>query len=185
MNKRFALSVVLLCFVFVTGLAFAEGGAGSSESFDISTISLQDGDVLESGTFTIEMTFTKNVNNIKVSENNKTCFSITNEAGEKMPADVVMYDDQLDSSKKNNITINCTDLPNGKYTLTISEALQAKNGSTLAAPLVYNFTVGKAAEPAAVETENTGTGNSMLVWGILAVVVIAAVIVFCVVKKKK
>lgn len=115
---------------------------------------------------TIDLIFSNNVVNLSVADNNKTCFQLLNSKEEEIEIEVVMGDDQVDPSIKNNISIKpMVNLDEAEsYTLIIKKKLQAKNGSTLNDEIHLEFsTVGK------------GATNSTLIIGIVGVIVVILV----------
>ena len=81
----------------------------------------------------IVLTFSNNVVNMKVLENNKECFSLLDAAGNEVEMEVYFPDDQIEPENKRIISLR----PSGPltagtdYTVVISQELKSKNGSKL------------------------------------------------------
>lgn len=150
--KRICAALVAVILIFSMGVcALAEGGDGSGGgsgtplTLDYSSVPSGSTDVPTD--VTITLTFTKNVVNFAVKDNNMGCFSLVDSAGNGVPISVIMGDDQVDSSIKRIISISPATLSPGEtYTLTISGNLQAKNGTYLGSPIYLTFTTAGAAE---------------------------------------
>ncbi len=115
----------------------------------------------------IVLYFTKNVVNIKVRDNNKKCFSVTDNKGNTVPITVEMGDDQTDPSDTTKRTVTIVpDAPykTGKsYTLKISKGLAAKNGrDVLEEDIILQFAIRaqSASDPASSETVTSSAAAS-------------------------
>jgi hypothetical protein len=144
---------VLLMILLTTGTAWAEGGngdgsgGGSDKPLLLDYSSLPNGSTDVATDVSITLTFTKNVVNMAVRDNNSGCFSLTSADGASIPVSVIMGDDQVDPDIKRIITVEAYGLaPAMTYTLTISGALTSKSGVSLGDPVYLSFTT-KAAEP--------------------------------------
>ena len=144
---------VLLMILLMTGTAWAEGGngdgsgGGSDKPLLLDYSSLPNGSTDVATDVSITLTFTKNVVNMAVRDNNSGCFSLTSADGASIPVSVIMGDDQVDPDIKRIITVEADGLsPATTYTLTISGALTSKSGVSLGDPVYLSFTT-KAAEP--------------------------------------
>lgn len=99
----------------------------------------------------ILLTFSKNVVNMTVNENNKTCFSLQSEAGKEIPVTVFMADDQIEPEKRNDVIL----YPSGAlqsgtpYMVKVSQMLRSKSGVNLQQPVTVRFTTA-GAKPAAI-----------------------------------
>lgn len=95
----------------------------------------------------IEFTFSKNVVNMVVSENNSKCFKVINkEGGNEVPLEVEMADDQIEREKRNNINLIIKNgiEPLKTYQIIVSPELESKSGEKLGEELVLEFmTLGK------------------------------------------
>ncbi len=159
MRRLFVLLIVLMLALSPGVCALAEGGDGSGGgsgnplTLDWSTV--PDGSTDVPTDVTITLTFTKNVVNFTVRDNNMGCFTLVDSGGSRVPIAVIMGDDQVDTSIKRIISISPDPLSPGEtYTLIISGNLQAKNGTYLGSDIYLTFTTAGAQEtpPPAEET---------------------------------
>ena len=141
------LIVMLALLVLPWGTALAEGGngdgsgGGSDNPLLLDYSSLPDGSTDVPTDVSITLTFTKNVVNAAVRDNNSGCFSLTAADGSSVPVSVIMGDDQLDPDIKRIITVEAYGLaPATTYTLTVSGAITSKSGQTLGSPVYLSFT---------------------------------------------
>ena len=158
--KRIFAALIALVLALSTGVcALAEGGDGSGGgsgnplTLDWSTV--PDGSTDVPTDVTITLTFTKNVVNFTVRDNNMGCFTLVDSGGSRVPVAVIMGDDQVDPDVKRIISISPDTLSPGEtYTLIISGGLQAKNGTYLGSDIALTFTTAGAEEtpPPAEET---------------------------------
>ena len=90
----------------------------------------------------IELMFSKNVVNMKVSENNKTCVSFVDEDENPVPFDLFMTDDQVDREKRDYLFIRPENIlkEGTTYTVKISKDLTSKSGTALEEALEVSFT---------------------------------------------
>lgn len=145
------LMTVLALFALCAAPAWAEGGDGSGGGSDkplmLDYSSLPDGSTDVATDVSITLTFTKNVVNMTVRDNNSGCFSLVSSDGTSVPVSVIMGDDQVDPDIKRIITVEAYGLaPSTTYTLTVSGALTSKSGVSLGSPVYLSFTT-KAADP--------------------------------------
>ena len=147
------LVTVVLMMALCAGTAWAEGGngdgtgGGSDKPLLLDYSSLPDGSTDVGTDVSITLTFTKNVVNMAVRDNNSGCFSLTAADGTSVPVSVIMGDDQVDPDIKRIITVEAYGLALATtYTLTVSGALTSKSGVSLGDPIYLSFTT-KAAEP--------------------------------------
>lgn len=148
------VSVLLLLMVLFTSIIFAgngdgTGGGGGTEPVTLASSSPANGATNVSPNTSIHLEFTKNVVNLSVAENNRGCFKLTDNNGKAVGIQVLMGDDQLDTTVKKIIDIQpASSLQNGmKYTLTISGNLMGKNGYSMGNTVTMSFTTqgtGKA-----------------------------------------
>ena len=89
----------------------------------------------------LELFFSKNVVNMMVSENNKKCFSLFNDAKELVPVEIRMADDQIEREKRHIVKVIAQNPlePGKSYQLIISPDLEAKNGIKLEKQVKINF----------------------------------------------
>lgn len=89
----------------------------------------------------INLSFSKNVINMTVSDNNRKCFSLYSADGLLVPVEVIMADDQIEPEKKRDISVKpLHDLkPGTSYKLKISQELRSKSGVCLEKPVSITF----------------------------------------------
>lgn len=87
------------------------------------------------------LTFTSNVINMKVSDNNRSCFTLLNDNGESVALEVLMADDQIEPEFKRIIRVKADENLNkdSAYSIVISGKLKAKNGSSLGEDTTISF----------------------------------------------
>lgn len=87
------------------------------------------------------LTFTSNVINMKVSDNNMTCFKLLDEKAAPVDIEVLMADDQIEPEFKRIIRIKSEDLLNkdSAYSIVVSGKLKAKNGSEMGQNVTISF----------------------------------------------
>ncbi len=128
------ISVLVMTLFTSTALA-----ADNPVSLDTSSIADGQNDVPLDAS--IELTFTNNVVNASVKENNAHCFELLC-GDEEVAIDVVMADDQIHPEQKRIITVVPKQvLQKGKkYSLMISGNLTAKNGNSIGSDTTISFT---------------------------------------------
>jgi hypothetical protein len=158
-KNRFLSKTKLLFFIivlssFVMGqTAFAEGdgtGGGKSEPLTLVSSSIKDGATGVSLKPEIQLTFSKNIVNMTVNENNKNCFSLLTASGTAIPINLFLADDQIDFEKRNDATITPkANLEQGTtYSVVVSPTLKAKSGVTTGKEIRITFTTeGTKAAP--------------------------------------
>lgn len=184
--KRTSIFLVLVMAVsmVITAAAWAAGegsGGGAGKPLEIVSCSISDGETDVSLDREIKFVFSKNIANISVAENNRNCFTMTDSRGNAVPIEVITFDDQLESEKKNDIIVRPEALQEAEqYTITISPDLQAKNGDKLGQEVKYTFsTVGY------VPAEAGNTESSTQLWLYLVVIAVILVAAFIFIKGKK
>jgi hypothetical protein len=117
-------------------------GGGSDEPLTLASSSVPDGSTGVAADVVITLTFSKNVVNMSVQDNNMGCFSMLDAAGAPVAVSVLMGDDQVDPSIKRIIQIKpVSDLqPGAAYTLVISGSVTSKSGVSLGQDLTIGFT---------------------------------------------
>ena len=116
MNKSTVVRITSVIFAVLMLIslalnAFAEGGngdgtgGGKDQPLTLVSSSIPNGSENVSTTPEIVLTFSKNVVNFTVRDNNAKCFSMTDSKGNSVPVDVIMGDDQVDPSIKRIITV--------------------------------------------------------------------------------
>lgn len=135
----------------------------------------------------IKLKFNKNVVNLAVKDNNKTCFVLAASDGNKIPIEVIMPDDQMNPEQNENVSLKpLQELKNGTaYVVKISPQLQAKAGASLDKEVTINFvTEGIASNTIPTKPEE----KEKTVWDtifIAAGVVVIAVLVSFVYRRRK
>jgi hypothetical protein len=208
MNKILKISAFIFIFMLaVTPLtALAAGGAnsgsgdglkGDKSPLTITSSTIADGEKDVPLDREIKFVFSKNIANITVVDNNKKCFSMTDSKNQPVAVEVIMYDDQLEREKRNDVVIKPSSLKDAEqYTITISPDLTSKSGESLGQEIKYTFfTSGFAAQQGASDPEPVNAGsqagagaeqtggagnNSATGWitGVIIVVIILAAIFF-------
>ena len=154
--KRILSLLLLLILISVLPLSvLAEGdddgsGGGSGEPLELASSSVPDGSVDVPVDTIITLSFSKNVVNMSVRDNNGTCFTLADSSGSIVAIDVLMGDDQVDPSIKRiiNIQPQAELTADTEYTLTISANVTSKSGVSLVADIDLTFTTGEAEAPA-------------------------------------
>ncbi|MBR3553141.1 MAG: Ig-like domain-containing protein [Clostridia bacterium] len=157
-----ALILLLSCAIAVTG----EGGngdgtgGGKDKPLTLESSSIANGAENVSQNPQIVLTFSKNVVHFTVRDNNKQCFSMTDEDGNAVPIDVVMGDDQVDPSIKRIITIVPQNAltPGTTYLLVIGGGITSKSGVSIGRDSYISFTVaGEKPAPTEAPTAKPST----------------------------
>lgn len=131
--------VLLFCLLSTTGAMAGENGAfaleSSSVANDAKDVSCQP---------LIALTFNKNVVNLKITEQNKTCFTLLDKEDKAIEIEVIMADDQVEPEKKRIISVKPVAplQPQTAYRLLISKKLTSKSGDTLPEDISIAFTTG-------------------------------------------
>lgn len=152
MRKKPVISSILcaVCLFMLSSLSvFAEGdGSGSGQNRNIplalERCSVSDGQTNVSVDETIQLDFNKNICNITVLSNNKTCFHLTDANGDPVSIDLIFPDDQVQRDYRRQVFIRpVSDLQeNAPYRLTVDKGLTAKNGTLLSSACSISFTTG-------------------------------------------
>lgn len=136
------LAVILVAFLAIWTVS-AVAQSSSKNPLVLKGFRLTD-ELNEEGqrTVVIEFTFSKNVVNMVVSDNNSKCFKVIDkEDGNEVPLEVEMADDQIEREKRNNITLIIKDgiEPLKTYQIIVSPELESKSGEKLGEELVLGF----------------------------------------------
>lgn len=168
-HKKTHVITLLICLLLMLNAApvFASGGDGSGkgdgsglgENKDIeltlvcSSVPDQAADVALNET--IQLDFNKNICNITVLSNNKTCFHLTDADGNAVPIKLIFPDTQLQQDYKHEVfIIPKEDLKsNSKYRISVDSTLTANNGTLIDNAHTVTFTTG---------TERTDRENKIL-----------------------
>jgi len=161
-KSRLVMVLAVLLCMFAALPAWAAGGNGSGGGSDplvLESSTIPDGTQgVDITTAQITLTFSKNVVNAAVKENNLGCFSIAGD-GIAVPFTVEMADDQLYPDLKNNVVLVFTEQlqPSSAYVITVAPELQSKSGVTLDNEVAISFTTAENAEvvPAADTPEQS------------------------------
>lgn len=142
-----ALSLIV---VSTFGFASAKNGNGSGsgknsgQALAVQTSSVKSGDKDVYKNNTIDLTFSKNVVNLSVMENNSKCFHLCDKDGNVVSIKITFPDDQVKPDYKNHVFVTPEKelTANSEYTLVIDKALTAKNQTTLKEDYKLAFTTG-------------------------------------------
>ena len=168
--KRVSAILTVLVLLFLsTFTAFAEGGngdgtgGGKNKPLELASSSIANGEENVSRNPEIVLTFNKNVVNFTVKDNNKKCFSMTDEDGNSVPINVIMGDDQVDPDIKRIITITPQSplTPGTTYLLKIGGGITSKSGVQIGRDSYIAFTVAgtKPSETARALGDVDGDGR--------------------------
>lgn len=156
-------SLMLLMMAMLQVNAFAGGGNGGGNS----ALKLESSNLEHKGKIgvdeSIKLKFSNNVVNMKVAENNKTCFKLVDSDGNDIPVKVVIGDDQVNKDIKNDIEIISVEPLEEEepYKLIIDGKLEAKNGGKLKDEKILTF-----------KTEGSGGFLGVIVGGIAILVIL-------------
>ncbi len=143
-----AMVALLLPVMSLSAEAENKSGSGEKSAFSLESSSIEDGAEGIDVNQEIKLTFSKNVNNLSVVEDNKACFDIQNIAtGDSVLEEVITYDDQLDRDNRNHMVLEA-ELEEAKlYEIRISENMKSKSGQTLGEPVTIQFATTGATLP--------------------------------------
>ncbi|WP_342433339.1 Ig-like domain-containing protein [Neobacillus sp. FSL H8-0543] len=132
---KLILIILVVLSSFSGKITSAEGdgtGGGKSEPLMLVSSTLQNGATGVSLKPEIKLTFSKNIVNMTVNENNKKCFTLASADGVGIPIDVIFVDDQIEPEGRNDALIKVKDnlIQGTTYTLVISSGLKSKSGVT-------------------------------------------------------
>jgi hypothetical protein len=158
--RTLILAIVLtLMFALAVSASADDGdgdgtGGGTTEPLTLTSSSVPDGSADVAADAVITLTFSKNVVNFTVRDNNMTCFSMRDAAGTAVPISVIMGDDQVDPSIRRIVQIApVSALASGTtYILTISGDVTSKSGVSLGQDVAITFTTAPAAAAKAAPT---------------------------------
>lgn len=169
-KRSFCILFLIIAVLMSTAIVFAEGdGSGNGENRD-KPLAL-DSSVPANGAAGVAidtdvvLTFTKNVVNMAVREQNKTCFTLKTKDGKTVPINVITGDDQIDPTIKRIIRVAPKEkLQQGTSYVLYINPLTAKNGTSMQGPTQISFTTKQtqAKAPAAVNSpdKNLNTPES-------------------------
>ncbi len=142
--KQMSIALVVLVASFSARTAVAADGVcgGKNTPLTLSSSTVSDGEKNVEPGREIKLVFSKNISNITVKEANRTCFSMSDSAGREIPLEVVLFDDQLEREKRNDVLLKPTYPTDSRtYVITVGGALKAKNGASLEGDVVIGFTL--------------------------------------------
>lgn len=148
-----ALFIALLLFLPLTLTALGGGGDGSGggqgKPLTLDACSVPDGSTDVPCDVEIVLTFSKNVVHFTVRDGNMQCFTLYDKAGNAVPIEILMGDDQVDPSIKRIVTVAASGLmPGEAYTLVVSAAMTAKSGVKMESDASIHFTTAPVARNA-------------------------------------
>lgn len=164
MRKQvFSIVVVLLLCLSIGAVYAGDGGGKSQLKLDEAEMT-QDLENIGS-TEVIKLTFSNNVVNLAVKDNNMTCFTMSDEDGSFTEFEVLMGDDQENKEIKRIIEIKPTTAweTGTTYTIHISDKLSAKNEMLLGEETDLTFT-----------TEGRKSSGNPLLFIVLGIALLAA-----------
>ncbi len=144
-SRNWPIIVALMLVVFLAAplvAADGDGSGGGDDPLALESSSIPDGTAgVDISTDQITLTFSKNVVNMTVKENNAACFTITAD-GAAVPFTVEMADDQLYRELRRDIVLRFgAELkPAATYTVTVSSDLMSKSGVYLGKEVTVKFT---------------------------------------------
>lgn len=164
MEKRKVFGILLVLTVLMLSAmapaAFAQGGGGGGggqgggkgQPLELLSVTPADGAVNVSLKPEITMVFNKNVVDLRVREANAQKFSMKDAAGNAVPIDVVMADDQIEPEKRDIITIVPREQlkPGTVYTVVVAPGLESRSSDKTDKEITVTFTT--AAAGASTET---------------------------------
>ncbi len=162
MRKKIILLLTVVTMIMPTVVRAEQGknGGGSEATFSLSSSSIEKDEKSVELDREIKLTFSKNVNNITVIEENKNCFDIVDAEGNSVLTEVITFDDQLDKDNRNNIVLDAQLEANTDYIIEIDKAVTSKSGQSLESDIEIPFTtangVAESNPSKTDETENAG-----------------------------
>ncbi len=182
--RRLLVFSFVIMFLFINQVSFVLAGEDGDQSdtpgipgqkpMYFESISLEDGTNVQNATDIplmpkLNLKFNKNVVNMVYWDNNRNCFTLTDENDKIVPIEVTKIDDTVDSTMKRDIFVKPVKplSPGTQYYLRISPNIRAKNGvSTLGGTtdgkgVVISFkTAGEKAETVATVTKDASPNTS-------------------------
>jgi hypothetical protein len=137
--KPLRITLAVMVFLLLAVSVFAGG-----KPLELSSAEPADGAVGVPINQFLLLSFSKNVVNFSVTENNVSCFGLKTSSGEVIEIEIEMGDDQMDPELKRIVKV----IPvsplrhNHEYNLTISAELQSKNGEILGEDVIIRFVTG-------------------------------------------
>ena len=145
----FLIAVLVVIFCVIPAFAGEGDGTGGGQGNPLTLVSssLADGQKDVSLSPQMILTFSKNVVNMSVKDNNQNCFTLSSANGTQIPVKATMADDQMEPEKKQIIVVSpATKLsPGTQYILKILPGLTSKSGVTMGQTVSINFYTEKTA----------------------------------------
>lgn len=180
LKQRMPAMLALLLLVCILGTS---GFAANGEPLKLESSNPENNAVdVSTDLEQIELKFSKNVVNMKVAENNKTCVDFVDSNGNAVPFELIMADDQVDRELRDYLYVKPTEaLQEGTtYIVKISKALTSKSGTALEEDLEVSFTTVGGEASAASDSDSSGFPPALFF-----AVGAAALIGFVVTKRKR
>ena len=179
--KRYIAVIAAVICVFCINLNVWAGngdgsGGGSGKPLTLVASSVENNQQNVPTDSEILLEFSKNVVNFTVKEENAKCFSLVDDKGNNVNIEVVMGDDQVDSSIKNFITRAPEKLEKDTvYTITIDSKITSKSGVNMEKDEIITFSTGENNQNVN-EPAKMSTAVICLLTGVLVVLVAAVFI---------
>lgn len=161
--------ILLICILGTIGFA-ANGEPLKLESSNPKNGALDVATALEE----IELFFSKNVVNMKVEENNRTCIDFVDGDGNPVAFELRMEDDQVNREFRDYIYVQPAEpLKEGTtYTVIISKELTSKSGTAMEEDVEVSFTTVGGSSTTADSAADSGYNPAFIAAALAAIVVI-------------
>jgi len=161
--------ILLICVLATTGFA-ANGEPLKLESSNPENGALDVATDLEE----IELFFSKNVVNMKVEENNRTCINFVDGDGNPVAFELRMEDDQVNREFRDYIYVRPAEtLKEGTtYTVIISKELTSKSGTAMEDDVEVSFTTVGGSSTTTDTSAGSGNNPALIPAALAAIVVI-------------
>ena len=165
-----SLIVILLICVLATAGFAANGEPLKLESSNPKNGALDVATDLEE----IELFFSKNVVNMKVEENNRTCINFVDGDGNPVAFELRMEDDQVNREFRDYIYVRPAEtLKEGTtYTVIISKELTSKSGTAMEDDVEVSFTTVGGSSTTTDTSAGSGNNPALIPAALAAIVVI-------------
>lgn len=175
MNKKIITGILVLFILLFSALplAMAEDNTSGKTPLVLEESVPTDDAYGVATDATITLTFSKNIVNMSVAENNISQFVLRENGKDEVAIEVFLADDQVNREKRNDALITPVEplKEDTDYELTVSKELSSKSGVTLAEDLVIHFSTKE--EESGLFSVSAGT------------IVLAAVAVLAVLRRRK
>lgn len=199
-NKRVRIFILLLFSIFIfsaTSSVFAGGngdgtggGGGASVPLEVTSIDVREDEVA--------ITFSKNVTNASVKENNLNSFELYDNNGKSVSFVVSIPDDNLEPEKRQTITLVLTSPLNSgeEYNLVVKSGLGAKSGQIIEEDRLFILKVGEdpissnedSNEVIITKEEATSSNSNSIftspLFYVVVLIIVGVVILVYVIKRK-